>query len=113
MSSVQKITTPDSIRRAAWETVQSVLLAFGEGQDVGHQIVQALQLLESLPLSTSEFGLAVSRLRNAHRYLASDERGAAHYELRLLAGSLRDCSAKQFRTRPTTRIPRLRLRNPP
>ena len=45
-------------------------------------------LLESLPLSTSEFGLATTRLNNARRYLESSERGAARYELRLLIGGL-------------------------
>jgi hypothetical protein len=46
-------------------------------------------ILESLPLSTSEFGLAHNRLQNALRYLASAEPGAARYELQLLATSLR------------------------
>ena len=52
------------------------------------ELTEALVLLESLPLSTSEYGLAASRLNNARRYLESSERGAARYELRLVAGSL-------------------------
>jgi len=60
-------------------------------------------LLESLPLSTDQFGLACRRLDNARRYLEFTEPGAARYELRLLASSLKfaaDC----------VREPRRRLR---
>lgn len=38
--------------------------------------------------ASEEFGLAVNRLENARHYLQSGEYGAAHYELRLLRGSL-------------------------
>jgi hypothetical protein len=45
-------------------------------------------LIESLPLASGEFGVASNRLRNAQRYLRSDEIGASLYELRLLLGCL-------------------------
>jgi hypothetical protein len=45
-------------------------------------------MLETLPLSTDDFGLACTRLRNARHYLRYTEPGAARYELRLLATSL-------------------------
>ena len=48
--------------------------------------------LERLPLATPEYDLATLRIDNARRYLASNEQGAASYELRLLAGALQ----KQF-----------------
>jgi hypothetical protein len=48
-----------------------------------------ISLMESLPLSTAEFGLARNRLDNARRYADSDEPGAAIYELRLLLNRLR------------------------
>jgi hypothetical protein len=81
-------TTPDKIREYLHATVQSVLEKSIRGLDVYEQVLECRQLLECLPLSTGEFGLAVLRLQNAHRCLASDERGAAHFELRLLVGSL-------------------------
>lgn len=49
----------------------------------------ARDLLESLPLDTCEFDLARARLKNAERYLRSSECGAARYELRLLAASVK------------------------
>ena len=49
---------------------------------------QARQVLDSLPLTSEEFGVALNRLANAQRYLLSGERGAACYELRLLLRSL-------------------------
>lgn len=52
------------------------------------ELTETLVLLESLPLSTSEFDVATRRLNNARRYLASSEQGAARYELRLLIGGL-------------------------
>lgn len=54
------------------------------------ELLDALGMLSALPLSTSEFTLAVNRLRNARRYLAANEPGAARFELRLLLGSVRD-----------------------
>ena len=46
------------------------------------------RILESLPLSTAEYGVAANRLENAGRYMRSEENGAASYELRMLARSL-------------------------
>ncbi|NLS92120.1 MAG: hypothetical protein GXX96_08060 [Planctomycetaceae bacterium] len=45
-------------------------------------------LLETLPLSTDQFGLACVRLQNAQRYLASQEQGAARWELNTLRQQL-------------------------
>ena len=65
-------------------------------------LTRAALLLESLPLTTSEFSVAMNRLNNARRYLESDERGAARYELRLLIGGLTP--------KPEARPPRRRIR---
>lgn len=46
------------------------------------------QMLESLPLSTGEFSLALNRLNSSRRYLAYGETGAACYELKQLMGGL-------------------------
>ncbi len=57
--------------------------------DLGDRwLKEVRELLESLPLSTSEFDLACRRINNATRYLKSVEYGAARFELRLLRGSL-------------------------
>ena len=50
----------------------------------------ACSMLEALPISTDEFGLACTRLQNAQHYLRYTEPGAAWYELRLLASSLKN-----------------------
>lgn len=42
------------------------------------------QILESLPLTTAEFGQALNELNNAHGYARHGELGAAQYELRML-----------------------------
>jgi hypothetical protein len=49
--------------------------------DVEDELTKAQVLLETLPLSTEEFGIAASRMRNADRYLRSQEYGAANWEL--------------------------------
>jgi hypothetical protein len=51
----------------------------------------ARRALEALPLATEEAAVMRNRLANARSYLEAGERGAASYELRLLACSL--CSA--------------------
>jgi hypothetical protein len=53
-------------------------------------------MLEAMPLPTDQFGLACTRLKNAQHYLRYTEPGAAWYELRLLASSLRT-GAQQVR----------------
>ena len=60
-------------------------------------------LLEALPLATNQFGLACTRLQNAQHYLRYTEPGAAWYELRLLASSLKNVE-------PTVREPQRRIR---
>lgn len=42
--------------------------------------------LACLPLTTEQYAVCLSQLRNAARNLAEGESGAARYELRLLAG---------------------------
>lgn len=45
-------------------------------------------LLESLPLSTSQFALAMKHLSNARDYLVAGEWGAAKFELKMMLGGL-------------------------
>lgn len=46
--------------------------------------IELQQILESLPLTTAEFGQTLNELHNAHGYARRDELGAAQYELRML-----------------------------
>ena len=52
--------------------------------DIQDELDQARRLLESLPFSTEEYGLACNRLRNAGRFVKSGEYGAASWELKTL-----------------------------
>src|SRR5262245_56592451 len=91
MKDEQLTTTPavndlfrTAIRRLAWLRARMTL-----GINIAKALSEFSAVLESLPLSTSEFGLAHNRLQNAASYLAAFEAGAAHYELQLLETSLR------------------------
>jgi hypothetical protein len=42
-----------------------------------------------MPLATGEYSTARNRIHNASRYVRAGEFGAARYELRLVAGQLR------------------------
>jgi hypothetical protein len=57
--------------------------------DRGAAFAEARASLETLPLTTEEFSLAVNRLANAQRYLESGEHGAARWELLQLRRILR------------------------
>lgn len=46
-------------------------------------------LLETLPLASDSFATATNQVRNARRYLAYREIGAARFELRLLSSTLK------------------------
>ena len=52
-------------------------------------LMEARHLLESLPLTTSDFAIAANRIRNSLRFLISDEPGAALWEVRTLLTRLR------------------------
>ena len=51
-------------------------------------LIEALELLEMLPLTTGDFSVAINRLKSAQQYFTVGEQGAAKHELRLLLGSL-------------------------
>ncbi|MEQ1902906.1 MAG: hypothetical protein ABL888_01810 [Pirellulaceae bacterium] len=53
------------------------------------------QLLDFIPMASDDFGVALSRLNNANRYLDSAEFGAAQYEIRLFEGTLRQFAGRQ------------------
>lgn len=108
MRSIQKLSsaTPDTIRHELLVTVEHLLASLRRDAEIVAELQDVCDLLESLPLASDEYQTAKNRLRNAHRYLVSQERGAARYELNLLAGSLRP------REIPVM-VPRLRLQRQP
>jgi hypothetical protein len=61
----------------------------GDGDACLNGLNAAELLLQTLPLASEPFGVAMNRIRNARRYLRSREVGAAHFELRLLASTLK------------------------
>ena len=91
MLSIQRLSsaTPDSIRHDLRLAIEHLLRRLAQ-QDLLEELQAIRQMLDSLPLATDDYSTASNRLRNANRYLDSRARGAAGYELRLLAGSLRE-----------------------
>jgi len=84
---------PDSIRRVLLKQLRSVVDK-SPSKDYLLSVISDTQIMiESLPLASGEYGAVSNRLRNARRYLRSDEQGAATYELRLLMGDLREVTA--------------------
>ena len=56
--------------------------------------LEASAMLQALPLSTDQHGVALSLLKNAQRYFSANEPGAARFELRLLLGNLQERSER-------------------
>lgn len=77
----------------------------GHGSAIGGEVNHLESFLETLPLKSDDFGIACNRLRNARRYLESNERGAARWEMNALANQLRNQATAK------TREPRRRLRS--
>ena len=87
----ERIAHPDrnpDVWQAGLAKLRNLVLNVTQKRDLPSAFVEFQRLLEALPLSTEEFGLAGNRLRNSRRYLDSDEWGAAKYELLLLERSL-------------------------
>ena len=89
-TSIRTATTVESVLQEAVLKLAAILQMLQRRNDPRDHLETVRSLLESLPLSTGEYGIAQNRLRNAERYLRSQEHGAARFELQLLAGSLRN-----------------------
>ncbi len=76
------------LRQTLESRIRRLLQHRFERHDALEQILVIDRLAQSLPLAADQFATVKCRLKNAHRYLRSDERGAARYELRLLLGVL-------------------------
>lgn len=70
----------------------------GDEESALENVHKARRMLETVPLATDQYDVIVLRLNNCKRYLLSSERGAAAYELKLMAGTLE--LKKRFRKAP-------------
>ena len=68
--------------------LRSLMRRLTDARHVGDELDILRAMIMSLPMASDDFCLAINRLRNAQRYLSSNETGAARYELRLLLGGL-------------------------
>jgi hypothetical protein len=76
-----------------------------DGQETDGEVDDLRILLETLPLSADEFGLACNRLTNAKRYLQSNEPGAAMWELNALKQQLQNrADAQPYEPRARRRL---------
>ena len=93
MSPVQSRTSEMLVN--VWDAAIAAIEAVAEQVkklgNVDGQLGEVQALLEALPLSSGDFCRVSNNLKNAQRYLQSHERGAAAYELRMLAGAVRTC----------------------
>jgi hypothetical protein len=107
------VSAPVEVRSQLVQHLQGWIDRPADDMSNADDLLDVLAMLNSLPLTTSEFGLAVSRLKNAQRYLVANEPGAARWELRILLGGVRDREhgrpiKRTFRRSPATtpgRIP--------
>jgi hypothetical protein len=85
--------------RERWYLLSGVLDRLLDQDEDGDANIDDLHaaelLLQTLPLASEPFGVAMNRLRNAYRYFEANEPGAAQYELRLLGGGLRSVLTDQ------------------
>jgi hypothetical protein len=85
---VNGVSTPDEAKDLLVRSLNQLVGQETDSHALTGKLTEASALLESLPLSTTEFGVATNRLQSVFRYLESGECGAASYELRLLTRGL-------------------------
>lgn len=90
------------IYRPVQKAIEKLVNQLRGGYHGNGELDDLMIMLESLPLSTDEFGLAFNRLMNARGYLISCVCGAAIWELNALRRQL--CS----RITAEAAVPRLR-----
>ncbi len=98
------IATLSSVFQPVLNALAGLTKKLGGDCAVDERVDHLHALMETLPLSSDDFGIACNRLGNARRYLRSNERGAARWELNALASQLRNQASAE------TREPRRRLR---
>ena len=72
------------------DVIECIELALDLSRNPPHALLaldSASIIVEALPLATGEYALLCNRIGNAQRYLHCGERGAAEYELKMIARS--------------------------
>lgn len=88
MASVKKCPSIDAIRVDAIRLL-SLAIRMATNPSVALEAIDASATrMEAIPYTTEECSIARNRLANARRYLCCGERGAAIYELNIVARSL-------------------------
>jgi len=90
--------TVEQIQRSVIQCLGRLLLRRRLDEAACDDLRAARAMLETLPLATAQFDLACRRLKNAKHYLRYAEPGAAWFELKQLAGSLKGENAGHIRT---------------
>ncbi len=78
----------DEVREELTSRLRLLLPRLGNRSFAIAELNEIQDMLNSLPLDSEDFGVAINRLRNCYRYLCSNEIGAARYELKLLLGNV-------------------------
>ena len=86
---VTQTQTLESVYQPVLNSLGQLLPSVSLGCAVESDFQDALNLLETLLLATSEFGVARLRLSNANHYRINHENGAAAWEIRTVMLQLR------------------------
>ena len=78
----------DEVRADVTNRLRLLLPRLGNRAFAVAELNDLRDMLNSLPLDSEDFGVAINRLKNCYRYLCSNEIGAARYELKLLLGNM-------------------------
>jgi hypothetical protein len=70
-----RVPSPDEVLDQLVQHLRRVIGQESQAAAWKERLMEAAMLLESLPLTTSEFSVASNRLNNACRYLESNEHG--------------------------------------
>ena len=91
MSHVERLDAalPQDMLQRILSTLALLHKKVSQGRHTDGELEAIEGLLETIPLSSEEFGVACNRLRNARRYLAASERGAARWELKMMRQQLK------------------------
>ena len=98
MRKISEAVSYNSVFQPVLSSLARLVQQLRQGHNTNGELEDLQNLLESLPLSTQEFVLACNRLQNAQRYLKSEERGAAKWELHALQQHLRTHSKAEAST---------------
>lgn len=88
MQSSKRVASIERAFRNSFRGVLSVIDEFSDRHTLTCRIDDLCTEIAALPLPANERRSALQRIRNAHRYVAAGEKGAAVYELRALLQGL-------------------------